>query len=316
MAPNGEGSAQSGAAGALQELYDKYKPLVFSLAYRMLGSVMDAEDVVQETFLYINQQMQTGTDIRTPKAYLCKIATNKCIDKLRAASAKRETYVGPWLPEPLLTEAATPDGAFSHKESLGTAYLLLLQQLSWGERAVFVLREVLQYEYDEIADIVGKSPANTRQIFHRAKKAISGQAASGEAGEGAERQAPPPSQTTAQVVEQFVQALASGNVGRLLSMMKQDAVLYSDGGGKVQAAVRPILGAERILAFMNGVLAKVPEGYRFLLEMVNGQLGITGYIHEVPYHVVTFHIEQDRIEEIYLVVNPDKLRHLAGRGQV
>ncbi|RTE07987.1 RNA polymerase sigma-70 factor [Paenibacillus whitsoniae] len=315
VAPNEEGLAQSGAAGALQELYDAYKPLVFSLAYRMLGSVMDAEDVVQETFLYINQQLQAGTDIRTPKAYLCKIATNKCIDKLRASSAKRETYVGPWLPEPLLTEASTPDGALSHKESLGTAYLLLLQQLSWVERAVFVLREVLQYEYDEIADIVGKSPANTRQIFHRAKKAISGQDAGGEAGEGTGRQASPPSSTTAQVVEQFVQALVSGNVQRLLSMMKQDAVLYSDGGGKVQAAVRPILGAERIIAFITGVLAKVPEGYRFSLEMVNGQLGITGYIHEEPYHVTTFHLKGEQIEAVYLVANPNKLRHLAGRGQ-
>ena len=162
-------------AGASEQIYLSYRPLMFSLAYRMLGSVMDAEDVVQEAFLYANE---TNLDhVHNPKAYLCKIVTNRCIDNLRSASKKREVYVGPWLPEPLMTTSTdhqiAPDLAYTHKESLSTAYLLLLQQLSWIERAVFLLREVLQYEYDEIAEIVGKSSTNCRQIFRRAKNAIS-----------------------------------------------------------------------------------------------------------------------------------------------
>jgi RNA polymerase sigma factor (sigma-70 family) len=165
-------------AEASEQIYLSYRPLMFSLAYRMLGSVMDAEDVVQEAFLYANE---TNLEhVHNPKAYLCKIVTNRCIDSLRSASKKREVYVGPWLPEPLMTTSATsadhqiaPDLAYTHKESLSTAYLLLLQQLTWMERAVFLLREVLQYEYDEIAEIVGKSSTNCRQIFCRAKNAIS-----------------------------------------------------------------------------------------------------------------------------------------------
>jgi RNA polymerase sigma-70 factor (TIGR02957 family) len=295
---------------ASEQLYLSYKPLLFSLAYRMLGSVMDAEDIVQEAFLYANETNMAH--VLKPKAYLCKIVTNRCIDNLRSASKKREVYVGPWLPEPLLTdgmEPIAPELAYTQKESLSTAYLLLLQQLSWVERAVFLLREVLQYEYDEIADIVGKSSTNCRQIFRRAKKAIS---ISPEHEGGSNTQSNKPVQEQANaVVEQFVHALVSGNIAELLSIVKSDAILYSDGGGKVQAAVKPIMGAERIAMFMSGVLAKVPEGFHSEFRMVNGQRGIVSYVKDEPNNVMTFLVESGQIQAIYLVVNPDKLKHLS-----
>lgn len=298
-------------AEASEQIYLSYRPLMFSLAYRMLGSVMDAEDVVQEAFLYANE---TNLDhVHNPKAYLCKIVTNRCIDNLRSSSKKREVYVGPWLPEPLITtnddHRITPDLAYAQKESLSTAYLLLLQQLSWVERAVFLLREVLQYEYDEIAEIVGKSSTNCRQIFRRAKNAINLPPER----DGEPKLQPnnkPVMEQTSAVVEQFVHALVSGNIAQLLTIVKSDAILYSDGGGKVKAAINPIIGAERIAMFLSGVLAKLPEGYRFTLTTVNEQMGIVAYVNDQPNNVLTFQVEDGQIKTLYLVVNPDKLRHI------
>lgn len=296
-------------AGSSEQVYTSYKPLLFSLAYRMLGSVMDAEDVVQEAFLYVSET--NPAHVHNPKAYLCKIVTNRCIDKLRSASKKREVYVGPWLPEPLITSSdnqTEPDSYYSQKESLSTAYLLLLQQLSWVERAVFLLREVLQYEYDEIAEIVGKSSTNCRQIFRRAKSAISSFPDHGDDPQVLQKQ--PVIEQTSAAVEQFVQALVSGNIGQLLNIVKADAVLYSDGGGKVKAAVKPIMGAERVAMFFLGLLSKVPPGFSYSLATVNGQMGIVAYDDGLPYNVTSFHVVDGQIAAIYLVVNPDKLRHI------
>ncbi|MZQ82406.1 RNA polymerase sigma-70 factor [Paenibacillus sp. 5J-6] len=301
-------------AGNAEQMYTAYKPLLFTLAYRMLGSVMDAEDIVQETFLYMNERNPQG--IQNPKAYLCKMVTNRCIDNLRSASKIREVYVGPWLPEPLVgTERArdAPELFYTQKESLSTAYLLLLQQLTWVERAVFLLREVLQYDYEEIADIVEKSSVNCRQIFRRAKSAISAFANQDDEnmGMGSIRLKQPVEDQANAIVEQFVHALISGNMAQLLSIVKTEAVLYSDGGGKVRAAIRPIEGAERIAMFLSGVLSKVPSGFSFELATVNGQLGVVAYQDRQPNNVMTFHIEDGQIAAVYLVVNPDKLRHVA-----
>lgn len=295
-------------------LYHTYKPLLFSLAYRMLGSVMDAEDIVQETFLSWSEN--EPEKVHNEKAYLCKIVTNRCIDRLRSASKQREVYVGPWLPEPLLTEAAdienNPSGNYLHKESLSTAYLLLLQQLTWVERAVFILREVLQYEYEEIAEIVGKSSTNCRQIFHRAKGAVgvssdpTDASSAGASGTGAAQ-----SELLKLRVEQFVHALVSGNAGQLVSILKSDAKLYSDGGGKVTAAIRPILGAERISMFLFGLVSKMPADFSYRIASVNGQPGIVSFIGSQMNNVMTFHIVDNTITDIYIVVNPDKLTHLA-----
>ncbi len=297
------------------ELYVSCKPLLFSLAYRMLGSVMDAEDVVQEAFLYVNE---TKLDhVKNIKSYLCKLVTNRCIDRLRSASRQREVYVGPWLPEPLVAERdseSEPSLRYLQKESISTAYLLLLQQLSWTERAVFLLREVLQYEYDEIAEIIGKSSTNCRQIFHRAKRAVSGLSAPADerpsAAEPSCRSPHPSQEQTADLVERFVQALTTGNVGQLMDILSADAVLYSDGGGKVSAAVRPVQSAERISRFFEGLMAKLPKAFTYRLAEVNGQPGIVCYFGKQPAYVFSFHMREERIDAIYIVANPDKLKHI------
>jgi RNA polymerase sigma-70 factor (TIGR02957 family) len=296
-----------------EQLYTDYKPLLFSLAYRMLGSVMDAEDIVQEVFLTLNES--TLADVQNPKSYLCKMVTNRCIDRLRATKRQREVYVGPWLPEPLVTDLdeADPDKQYLQKEAVSTAYLLLLQQLSWAERTVFLLREVLQYEYDEIAEIVGKSSANCRQIFHRAKRSLGNHAARDAAAAPStslERETATTGYQTNSVVEQFATALASGNIGRVLSLLSADSTLYSDGGGKVHAALLPIQGAERVARFLTGVLEKVPGMLSYRFAMVGGQRGIVSYVDGHVANVVTFRVEDGRIAAVYIVVNPDKLRHV------
>jgi len=288
-----------------EPLYLKYKPLMFSIAYRMLGNVEDAEDIVQETFLAWSEAQRE--QIRDSKAYLCKMVTNRSIDRIRASVKTRQSYVGPWLPSPLMEEESGlfdgPAESYLHKESLSTAYLLLLQQLTWAERAVFILREVLQFDYDEIADIVGKSSANCRQIFRRARGAISGLADTAVS-------APPKAEALREKVEQFVNAIMSGNTGQLVGILKADATLYSDGGGKVTAAVRPIHGAERVAPFLFGVAGKIPPGFAYRIAAVNGQTGIVCYTEGVPTHVFTFHVEGDCISEIYIMMNPDKLGHI------
>lgn len=287
-----------------EESYASYKPLLFTLAYRMLGSVMDAEDIVQEAFLAL-QGVDAG-HIANPKAYLCKIATNRCLDRLRSAQKQREVYVGPWLPEPIVADLPGGDGdpyqAYVRQESVSTAYLLLLQQLSWTERTVFLLREALQFDYEAIAEITGKSSQNCRQIFHRAKRSI-------HPGDEAEQALRPAAELPAQrkLVEQFTAALASGDVGKLLNVISLDATLVSDGGGKVSAAVRPIAGAARIVSFFAGVLKKLDPGFSYRLALVGGQPGLVTFERGSASSVFTFGIEQDRIAAIYIVVNPDKL---------
>lgn len=281
-----------------EQLFITYKSLLFSLAYRMLGSVQDAEDIVQDA--YITWSEQTLNQVQNPKAYLCKIVTNRCIDLLKSARKQREAYVGPWLPEPLLTDK-NDDPALHYvmKESLSTAYLLLLEQLSETERAVFLLREVLEYDYHLIAEVVGKSSSNCRQIFHRAKKAI---------GNHTIVQSSPPKASA--LTEQFVSAVVSGNVSKLLSLLAVDAKLLSDGGGKTKAALVPIMGSERISRFYMGIMAKAKEDFSFKYTIVNGEPGIILYAEQRVFGVLSFQIKNDLIQTIYWVVNPDKLTHI------
>lgn len=281
-----------------EQLFITYKSLLFSLAYRMLGSVQDAEDIVQDA--YVTWSEQTLNQVQNPKAYLCKIVTNRCIDLLKSARKLREAYVGPWLPEPLLTDN-NDDPALHYvmKESLSTAYLLLLEQLSETERAVFLLREVLEYDYQLIEEVVGKSSSNCRQIFHRAKKAI---------GNHTIAQSSPPKASA--LTEQFVSAVVSGNVSKLLSLLAVDAKLLSDGGGKTKAALVPIMGSERISRFYMGIMAKAKEDFSFKYTIVNGEPGIVLYAEQQVFGVLSFQIKNDMIQTIYWVVNPDKLTHI------
>ncbi|MFC5405496.1 RNA polymerase sigma-70 factor [Cohnella soli] len=295
-----------------EQLYKSYKRLLFTLAYRMLGSVADAEDVAHEAFISLNAA--SPDEVHNVKAYLCKIATNRCLDRLRSARSRREAYVGPWLPEPIV-EASSQEGdpyrSYEQTESLSIAYLLLLQQLSATERIVFLLREALQYEYEEIADIVSKSATNCRQIFSRAKRAIGHHSPAETASvldfrpkeartEGREDQ-------LADLVGKFIGALSTGNLGQLMNVLSTDATLFSDGGGKVSAATRPIAGAERIAKFFDGLMKKTSPGFSFRVATVNGSTGIVTYEDGRASSVISFHAKDGVISAVYIVVNPDKL---------
>ncbi|PYI52700.1 RNA polymerase sigma factor SigJ [Paenibacillus flagellatus] len=287
-----------------EQAYSLYKPLLFSLAYRMLGSVMDAEDVVQEAFFTL---YKSGSDhIHNMKAYMCKIVTNRCLELLRSTSKQREVYVGTWLPEPLVTTASDetdPMQSYLQKESVTTAYLLLLQQLSYVERAVFLLREAMQYDYDEIADIVGKSSANCRQIFHRAKRSLSVKGVSDTSDRSDLEKA-------TNLVEQFMHALTTGDAARLMKFLSIDAVLLADGGGKVKALTQPLHGHLSISESISSVLKKWPGSFTCRIAMVNGLPGIVVYKDTIMWSVFSFMIRDGRITNLYFVVNPDKLTHV------
>ena len=282
-----------------EQLYQTYKPLLFSIAYRMTGSVSDAEDLVQEAFLTYNR-VSGEKVIENEKAYLCKIVMNSSIDKLRSAANKREIYVGEWLPEPLVDERNDPAHTYLMKESISTAYLLLLQQLTEDERATYLLREVFQYSYEEIAGIVEKSSTNCRQIFHRAKKSMDSR--------------PKPStldfQSMRNSVEQFTVALQKGNIPKMLELLKTDSVFISDGGGKVKAALNPIYTAESIVLLFTGIMKKLPENARLEFEVVNGYPGVVVSINDYVTYAVSMDFLEDKISCIFMVSNPDKLEHL------
>jgi RNA polymerase sigma-70 factor (TIGR02957 family) len=286
----------------IEEMYTSYKPVLFSLAYRMLGSVMDAEDIVHEVFTSFDESRMDNIDNK--KAYLCKMVTNRCIDYLKSARKKREVYVGPWLPEPLLTDgsiSSDPLQTYLIKDGISTAYLLLLQNLSSNERCVFIFREAFGYSYQEISEITEKSSANCRQMYGRAKQKMSGWHE-------------PTSQLQDQntkLVEQFVHALSTGNIEKLLHVLADDVVFYSDGGGKVQAAIHPIHGHDRVSRFLFGVVGKASaDEFVIDLAVVNSECGIVSYVNGHPYNVISFHIQNNKIASIYSVMNPDKLKHI------
>ena len=283
----------------MEQLYQLYKPLLFSLAYRMLGSVMDAEDIVHDTFLSLSQ-IEEKESVDNVKAYLCKMVTNRAIDKLRSAAHKRNVYVGVWLPEPLVEESDDPSMTYIMKESISTAYLLLLEQLSEVERAVFILREVFGYDYDEIASIVEKSSVNCRQIFHRARKSVLAK--------------PKPSKLNtkqmAAYVEQFVASLRRGDIQEMLAILKTDAIFKSDGGGKVTTALKPIYTSERIVRLFSGIIKKLPEEHSITFKMVNGIPGVIVNVNNHATYVLSFEFQEEKIASIYMMVNPEKLIHL------
>lgn len=274
------------------EVFDRHRQLLFSIAYRMLGSVMDAEDIVQEAF--VRWQRASGTEVRSPRAYLSSVVTRLCIDQLRSARVQREQYVGPWLPEPLPTEPP-PDAV---DESLSMAFLVLLESLTPTERAVFLLREVFDYDYGEISRLVGKSEANCRQIARRARQSVAARRPRFERSAEQEEH----------LVERFLEACASGDMEGLVSLLSDDITLWSDGGGMVRAALNPIYGSDRVGRFLLGILREVPPDFVTRQGQINGEPGIVGYAGGHPMGVLTLDILDGRIRAIRIVVNPEKLR--------
>ncbi|MDQ0272768.1 RNA polymerase sigma-70 factor [Cytobacillus purgationiresistens] len=282
------------------QLFESYRPLLFSIAYRMTGSVMDAEDLVQDAFLTFEQK-RLEESINNEKAYLCKIVTNKSIDKLRSAAHQREVYIGEWLPEPLVNIKEEPSNIYMEKESISVAYLLLLQQLSESERAIFLLREVFQYSYDEMSRMLDKTPANCRQIFHRSKKSIVGNNFA-------------PSTLNffdmKRNVEMFTLALQQGNIAQMMELMKSDAIYIADGGGKVLSALKPIYSAQRIVSLFTSIIKQMSPDQKLEFHIVNGNPGIVITNNESVEYVLSFEFEDAKIARVYMVSNPDKLMHL------
>lgn len=279
------------------QTFTQYRPLLFGIAYRMLGSVMEAEDIVQDAFLRWRET--AGEEVRSPKSYLATIVTRLSIDRLRSAQIQREGYIGPWLPEPLLTEKGKEAAEIvATAEHISMAFLVLLEKLSPVERAVFLLREVFDYDYVEIAELVDKSEANCRQIARRARQQV-------DTGHG--RFEPSPEKQQA-MVQQFIQTCATGDLPGLIRLLADDIGVYSDGGGKVTAARKPVLGRQKVATFLLNLVRQAPPDVAIQSGWINGRFGIIVYFGRTPQSVYSFELEDDKIQSMFVVVNPDKLK--------
>jgi RNA polymerase sigma factor (sigma-70 family) len=286
-----------------------YRPLLFSIAYGMTGSVGDAEDIAQDAFVGLTRARQAGTVITDPKAYLTTAVTRLGINYLRSARVRRETYVGDWLPEPVVVPADGP-GPAEHAEladSLSMAFLVLLETLSPTERAVFLLREAFGYGYPDVARITGKTEQNCRQIFARARHRL---AAGGQA--GGTGPAPPPRAEGEELARRFFEAAAGGDMIALLDMLAPDVVFHGDGGGKAQAIGAPLAGRERVGRLLLGLFRRGQIlGASLRLAWVNGQPGAVVYDAEDRIvSVFGLDLAAGRVQAIRSVVNPDKIGHL------
>ena len=277
--------------------FSDHRRLLFSIAYRMVGSASDAEDIVQETFLRWSQA--DTKDIRSPQRYLTTTATRLAIDYLRSARVRREIYVGPWLPEPLVGEIDDPAAAMDAAETLSTAFLVLLERLTPSQRAAFLLREVFGFEYSEIADVVRSSEANARQLVQRAKQHVAA---------GRPRFASD-SERAGTLTRRFLEACKSGQLDGLVSLLSSEAVAWADGGGKFAAARRPIVGSDRVARFAASVVGKWIGSGDVRIAPVNGSLGLVFVAGGRLRAVMTVDVElaSDRVDKIFIVVNPDKL---------
>lgn len=285
----------------LSDTFDSTRPLLFSIAYRMLGSVMDAEDVVQDA--YLRWQDAPEAEVRSPRAYLTTIVTRLAINQLRSARHRREAYVGPWLPEPLVTETVPdPSGSIELAESLSMAFLVLLERLSPIERAVFLLREVFDFDYAEIGRIVDKSEVNCRQLFARAKKHVGATRA---------RFAPDEKQAS-RLVAEFTRATNDGDVEGLVALLAEDITLWADGGGQVPGAARkPVHGRDAVARFVIGTTRRfVGARTNIRAATINGQPGFIAYAGTHAQAALIFDIRDGHIKTVYAIGNPEKLASL------
>ncbi|MGH2495532.1 MAG: RNA polymerase sigma-70 factor [Ktedonobacteraceae bacterium] len=289
------------------ESFETYRSYLFAIAYRMLGSTMDAEDMVQET--YLRYQSTPPETITSHKAFLTTIISRLCVDQLHLAHRKREQYLGPWLPEPIITaetlEVISPEERVDRQESISMAFLLLLEQLQPVERAVFLLREVFDYDYAEIATFLGKSEVACRQWFSRAKKHLA---------DHRPRFSTPP-ETQRQMLTSFQRALQAGEMTALMNMLAEDVTLWADGGGKVKVvATRQISGREAVAHFLlnNSPIFRntLPADLRVESVEVNGQPALIARSGDKALVVLSIDVEAEQIKAIRFLANPDKLAHI------
>jgi len=284
-----------------EAIFEEHRPQLARLAYRMLGSLSDADDVLQEA--YLRWTREPRGDVESSRSYLATIVTRLCIDQRRTLEARKEIYVGPWLPEPLVESAAPTDAAarLEVAESISLGFLVVLESLSPVERAAYLLRRVFDYDYPEIAAILGKSEPNCRQLVSRAEEHVLARRPRFETDAGeAER-----------ITVAFLQACSSGDVNGLVQLLAADAVAYSDGGGKATAARVPIEGAERIAHFFVAIVKKVPAGVELRGVRVNGRPGVMTLHDGRVTSVLTLDIRDGRIASCFVIVNPDKLARVA-----
>ncbi len=274
---------------------EQVRPLMLSIAYRMVGSYSEAEDLVQEALLRLHQ----ADEVDDPRAWLTTVTTRLAIDHLRSARVRRERYPGTWLPEPVLADPA-PDAAM-RAETLSVAVLVLLESLTPVERAVFVLREAFDYGYDEIAEIVGKSEDNCRQLATRARRHV----------EERRRRFEPSREQRDELVRRFVAAIQEGETEPLVELLAEDVAFHGDGGGKATAVGRPVVGAEAVIRMLAGFMrVAARRGATVELFDFNGETGLAGYEDGRLVAVWAFDVSGGAVQAIHGVVNPDKLRHL------
>jgi RNA polymerase sigma-70 factor (ECF subfamily) len=279
-------------------VFEEHRQLLFGIAYRMLGTVMDAQDMVQDTFL--RWQRARPDEVRSPRAWLTTAITRLCINHLKSARVQRETYVGPWLPEPLVADRDSADNA-QLADSLSLAFLVLLETLTPTERAVFILREVLNCEFAEIAPIVNRSEVNCRQILARARKHVE---------ERRPRFDASPEQAE-ELMLRFQRAVRNGEVENLLNILASDVVFVSDGGGKAPALWKPIHGAKSLARVVMSARRRFGSNTEEIkIATVNGLPGLVSFEGDRATRVTAFGITGGRIQALFVITNPDKLRHL------
>ena len=280
--------------------FDQHRSLLFSVAYRMLGTVADAEDMLQETF--IRWQQAGEEEIRSPRAFLITIISRLCINHLQSARVRREEYIGQWLPEPIVTDPANdPLNIIRVDESLSMAFLILMERLTPVERAVFLLREVFEYEYAEIAAILGQSEVNCRQILRRSRQHVSAMRPRFKVS----------AQKKSELLERFLRATASGDVNQLIAVLADDAVLHSDGGGKAIAVPNLIHGSDAVArAIVRSMSKLVPKNLVLRMAQINGNPGVITYLEGRPFSVFTIDGTAEQVRAVYVVTNPEKLSHL------
>lgn len=284
--------------------FERHRPRLFGIAYRMLGSRSDAEDVLQDA--YLRWHRGASDDLRSPEAWLVTTVTRLCIDRLRAARAEREHYVGPWLPEPLIGDTAPAADAHAElSSSLSIAFLVVLEQLAPDERAAFLLHEVFDTDYGEIAEILGKSAAACRQIVSRARKRVHGQKPRAQVSDAARRA----------VLERFAQAIQAQDKGALLELIAEKASWVSDGGGRARAARKVIRGRERVVRFVLGVLGRHTDQFAFEMTAVNGEPALAIRAAGKLFSIISVRTDGIRILDAYAVLNPSKLGAPAPAGR-
>ena len=282
-------------------VFTSTRPLLFSIAYRMLGSVADAEDLVQDA--YLRWRQAGDEEIRAPRAYLTTIVTRLAINQLQSARRQRETYVGPWLPEPLVTEhAPDPSEPIELAESLSMAFLVMLERLSPLERAVLLLHDVFDFDYGEIARTVDKSEANCRQLLSRAKKRLHS---------GQSRFEADPAEAD-RLMQLFTRAAGAGDMDGLLAVLADDITLWTDGGGKAGGAIlEPLHGADAVARFVLSAYQRFASPERTMRPArINGAPGFLVYLSGQPRVAVIVHVSGGRVRALYSVSNPDKLRSI------